>query len=240
MVRYSLILAAAFSAALTLTANCASAKSIPANIASAVADSNRPDADKQRDANRKPAETLAFAGVKPGAQIAEFFPAGGYFTRIFSKAVGSGGHVYALVPERPADAPADMADFAAKVKAIAADPNYANVTVTVQPLAKLSAPVPVDLVWTSLNYHDLHNIAGLDVTAFNKLMFDSLKPGGIIWYWITPPRRVGRAGHQDLHRIDRRRQGGSTRGRLNCGEQRFTAPGRRRSHFEGFRSGHSR
>jgi len=72
MIRYSLILAAAFTAALTLTANCASAKSIPANIASAVADSNRPDADKQRDANRKPAETLAFVGVKPGAQIAEF------------------------------------------------------------------------------------------------------------------------------------------------------------------------
>jgi predicted methyltransferase len=203
MIRYSLILAAAFTAALTLTANCASAKSIPANIASAVADSNRPDADKQRDANRKPAETLAFVGVKPGAQIAEFFPAGGYFTRIFSKAVGSAGHVYALVPERPADAPADMADFAAKVKAIAADPNYANVTVTVQPWAKLSAPAPVDLVWTSLNYHDLHNVAGVDVTAFNKLMFDSLKPGGI--YLVLDHAAEAGSGARDtktLHRID--------------------------------------
>src|SRR5258708_18931905 len=166
MIRYSLVLAAAFTAALTLTANCASAKSVPHNIASAVADSNRPDADKQRDENRKPAETLAFAGVKPGAQVAEFFPAGGYFTRIFSKAVRSAGHVYALVPERPADAPADMPDFAAKVRAIAADPNYANVTVTVQPLSKLASPVPVDLAWTSLNYHDLHNIAGVDPVAF--------------------------------------------------------------------------
>jgi predicted methyltransferase len=111
--------------------------------------------------------------------------------------------VYALVPERPADAPADMADFAAKVKAIAADPNYANVTVTVQPLAKLSAPVPVDLVWTSLNYHDLHNIAGLDVTAFNKLMFDSLKPGGI--YLVLDHVAEAGSGARDtktLHRID--------------------------------------
>jgi len=129
MNRYSLIFAAACAASLTLSATCASARSIPANIAAAVADSNRPDADKQRDANRKPAESLAFAGVKPGAQVAEFFPGGGYFTRIFSKAVGSNGHVYALVPERPADAPADLPDFAAKVKAIAADPNYANVAV---------------------------------------------------------------------------------------------------------------
>src|ERR1700735_3432828 len=117
MIRNPLIPAVALAAALTLAATCANAASVPSNITAAVADSSRPDADKQRDANRKPAETLAFAGVKPGAQIAEFFPAGGYFTRILSKAVGSAGHVYALVPERPADAPADMADFAAKVKA---------------------------------------------------------------------------------------------------------------------------
>src|SRR5580698_6944998 len=98
MIRHPLIVAAALTATLTLAANCASAKSIPANIASAVADSSRPDADKQRDANRKPAETLAFTGVKPGEQVAELLPGGGYYTRIFSKAVGGSGHVYAVVP----------------------------------------------------------------------------------------------------------------------------------------------
>src|ERR1700683_1960021 len=36
----------------------------PANITAAVADSARPAADRARDANRKPAESLAFAGVK--------------------------------------------------------------------------------------------------------------------------------------------------------------------------------
>ncbi len=111
---------------------------VPANIAAAVADSGRPDADKQRDANRKPAETLAFTGVKAGAQIAELIPGGGYFTRLFSKAVGGSGHVYALVPARSPDAPADAPDFAARVKAIAADPNYANVSVVVEPFSQLA------------------------------------------------------------------------------------------------------
>ena len=115
----------------------------PPTSPSAVADSNRPDADKQRDANRKPAETLGIRGRQSRARRSrEFLPGGGYFTRIFSKAVGSAGHVYALVPERPADAPADMADFAAKVKAIAADPNYSNVTVVVQPWPNSRPPVP--------------------------------------------------------------------------------------------------
>jgi predicted methyltransferase len=65
---------------------------------SAVADARGPMPTRQRDANRKPVETLAFTGVKPGDQVAEFMPGGGYFTRIFSKVVGASGHVYALVP----------------------------------------------------------------------------------------------------------------------------------------------
>src|SRR3984885_15751109 len=157
MIRHALVFAAALGAAVTLPGPGASAATVPANIASAVADANRPDADKTRDANRKPAETLAFTGVKPGAQVAELLPGGGYFTRLFSKAVGSRGHVYALVPAPLPDAPADVPDFAARVKVIAADPNYANVSVVVEPFSQLAVPAPVDLVWTSQNYHDLHN-----------------------------------------------------------------------------------
>ena len=203
MIRYPRVVAAALSGALMLTATCASAASIPDNIAAAVADSSRPDADKTRDATRKPAETLAFTGVKPGAQVAELLPGGGYFTRLFSKAVGSSGHVYALVPAPLADAPADVPDFAARVKAIAADPNYANVSVVVEPFSKLAVPVPVDLVWTSQNYHDLHNFPGLDVGVFNKMVFDDLKPGGI--YLILDHTAEEGSGGRDtktLHRID--------------------------------------
>src|SRR6202041_3493607 len=144
MIRNPLIPAAALAVALTLAAPYANAASIPSNIAAAVADGNRPDADKQRDANRKPAETLAFLGVKSGEKVGEIIPGGGYFTRLFAKAVGPKGHVYALVPERPANAPADMPDLAARVKAIAADPNYSNVSVVVAPLASLAASEPVD------------------------------------------------------------------------------------------------
>lgn len=203
MIRHPLLLGAALLAALTFAATCASAASVPKNIAAAVADGNRPDADKERDANRKPADTLTFTGVKPGAQIAELLPGGGYFTRLFSKAVGSSGHVYALVPAPAANAPADAQDRAARVKAIAAVPNYANVTVVVEPFTQLSLPAPVDLVWTSQNYHDLHNFPGLDVGVFNKMVFDDLKPGGI--YLVLDHSAEAGSGGRDtstLHRID--------------------------------------
>ncbi|MGB6310120.1 MAG: hypothetical protein WBF89_20245 [Steroidobacteraceae bacterium] len=203
MIRHTLVPAAALMAAMMLAATGASAADIPANIAAAVADAGRPDADKQRDANRKPAQTLAFTGVEPGAQVAELLPGGGYFTRLFSKAVGSAGHVYALVPAPRPDAPADTPDFAARVKALAADPNYSNVSVVVEPFSELAVPAPVDLVWTSQNYHDLHNFPGLDLGVFNKMVFDDLKPGGI--YLILDHTAEPGSGGRDtktLHRID--------------------------------------
>lgn len=205
MIRYRLVLAAALLTSLTVSATVARAAEIPDFIAAAVADPNRPDADKQRDVNRKPAETLMFAGIRPGEQIAELVPGGGYFTRIFSKAVGSTGHIYALVPAPSPNAPPDMPDFAARVKVIAADPAYANVSVVVEPFSQLSVPAPVDLVWTSQNYHDLHHFPGLDMVVFNQLVFAALKPGGI--YLVLDHVAAAGSGARDvgtLHRIDPR------------------------------------
>ena len=101
------------------------ADAVPANVAAALSDAARPDADKARDAMRKPADMIAFAGVKAGSRVVDLVPGGGYFTRIFSKVVGAKGHVYAVMPE-------EMVKFSAKaldgVSAILANPTYTNTT----------------------------------------------------------------------------------------------------------------
>jgi predicted methyltransferase len=117
------------------------AAAVPATISAAVADAARPAADKDRDADRKPAETLAFSGVKPGDQVVDFLPGGGYFTRIFSKIVGPKGHVTALSPAGTPE------KFTVAAKAIAADPAYGNVTAVEQKVADIPAG-SVDLFWT--------------------------------------------------------------------------------------------
>lgn len=206
MNRYPLISAASLLATLALASACThapSAPSTPDSITAAVADANRPAADAQRDANRKPAETLVFAGVRPGEQIGELVPGAGYFTRIFSKAVGPSGHVYALVPPRPANPPPNAPDRSAAIRALAADANYPNISVVELTLGKVASPVPLDLVFTAQNYHDLHNIPTLDVAAFNKSVFDALKPGGL--YVVLDHSAAAASGAKDtntLHRID--------------------------------------
>ena len=113
---------------------------VPKAVANAVADPARPQADRDRDADRKPAECIAFAGLKPGQRIADLLPGGGYFTRIFSAVVGPKGQVFAVAsPKRP-NSPADRPEPAAPVRAIAADPHYANVTVSVEKVAELKLP----------------------------------------------------------------------------------------------------
>jgi len=170
----------------------------PHAIAAAVADQTRPAADRERDAARKPAACLAFAGVHPGTTVAELFPGKGYFTRIFSLAVGPKGHVYEIVP------PPRKPGSPVAVKAIADDPHYGhNITVTQEPIGSVEVPQPVDLVWTSQNYHDLHNVPGLSLADFNRAVYKALKPGGI--YLIldhVAPAGSGFSDTSTLHRID--------------------------------------
>jgi predicted methyltransferase len=58
------MLAAGFCVVAVLGTNgLVAAERISGQVVAAVADSSRPAEDKERDANRKPAETLIFAGV---------------------------------------------------------------------------------------------------------------------------------------------------------------------------------
>lgn len=67
-----------------------------AAIDAAVANPERTQADRDRDTREKPAEVLAFAGIKPGMTVADLFSAGGYYTELLAGVVGPTGKVYAV------------------------------------------------------------------------------------------------------------------------------------------------
>jgi len=168
---------AAFGLCLLLPPSLSFAAPDDPGIAAAVASSDRPAEDVARDALRKPAALLAFAGIKPGDQVADLMPGQGYFTRLFSNLVGPSGRVYAVVPAELAKALPKAVDWA---KGIAADKAFSNVSVLVLPTASIKAPKPLDVAWTSDNYHDLYAFFGPDqAQAFDKAVFAALKPGGV-------------------------------------------------------------
>ncbi|MGH7022317.1 MAG: class I SAM-dependent methyltransferase [Caulobacteraceae bacterium] len=188
-------------AALVTGAVWGPAAATPANIAAAVADPGRPQADKDRDAARKPAAMLEFARVRPGETVVDFMPGAGYFTRLFSVAVGPKGKVYAFIPT-------EVAKFSKKplpANGSAPDPAHPNVTALVAPVMDFSTPRPVDLIWTSQNYHDLHDpfMGPADMAKFDAAVYRALKPGGVfIVLDHSALPGSGTSATNTLHRID--------------------------------------
>ena len=185
-----------FGAAATIAiAGCSTVSTPPAaDFSAAVSDPLRPAADIARDADRKPAELMQFAGIRPGIRIAELAPGGGYFTRLLTGAVGPNGRVYAIT-SRPSPALQELAS------------KRPNLSITAAQAGTIPAPEPVDVVWTTLNYHDFKNnktSTGGDLAqAVNAEAFRVLKPGGV--YLVVDHQAATGAGSTQtstLHRIE--------------------------------------
>jgi len=189
-----LFLAAAVAAPLTAAPKLANV------IGAAVADPARPAEGRAADPLRKPAETLAFSGVKPGMTVGEFYPGGGYFTRMISSVVGPTGHVYAL----------DNTGWKGAVKAdqelFKECPKCTNVTMDAQAFGTVSFPKPLDLAWVTQNYHDLKiaEYGKVDTVAFDRAVYKALKPGGT-FFILDHQGAPGLTDEQiaKLHRINR-------------------------------------
>ena len=174
----------------------------PAFLIAALADGNRPETDRARDANRHPEALLLFAGLRPGMKVVDLVPGSGYFTRIFSNAVGPNGRVYAYVPDEltalAKGRPPSVAAFVGKAP-------FANTRMILQTLPSFSAPEKVDMVFTAQNYHDMHLafMGPADLAVVNRRVFASLKPGGV--YLVIDHSAKAGSGLRDtetLHRID--------------------------------------
>ncbi len=173
------------------------------DYATIVAGPDRTAADLAADPLRKPVDMLQFAGVRPGMAVFEMLPGGGYFTRLFSAAVGQSGQLTLYVPE----------EMVARKWAPLESAKTLQGTMAGQPVSvasyPLAGPVPGDLaerfdvVWTSRNYHDFHNVPGFDARAANAMVMDLLKPGGV--YVVldhSAPDGSGTTATNTTHRID--------------------------------------
>ena len=169
-------------------------------IAKAVANPARPASHRRiLDALRKPAETLAFSGIRPGMTVGEFYPGGGYFTRMLSRVVGPKGQVYGIENE-------GWKAVVETDKEVLAEGKWKNVSIDYQPFGTVKFPKPLDLAWVTQNYHDLKiaKYGKVDTLAFDRAVYKALKPGGI--FFILDHQGLPgmtSADIAELHRINR-------------------------------------
>ena len=192
--------------ALTLAAcapmgETASTSAASADYAAALADPQRPQADRERDAARYPAELLAFAQIAPGEKVADYIMGGGYWTRILSNLVGPSGKVYAFQPDefirfRPAYGDEQNAAVAGR----------ANVVPLRGPAEAPPFPEPLDTIITVQNFHDLYIAQVPAGTAQRAIaaLYRALKPGGtLLVVDHSAVAGAGTAAANAVHRMDK-------------------------------------
>jgi len=188
-------------AAITAACSAAPPPGKPVDIKAAAADPARAK-DAAVDARRHGPEILAFSGLAQGGVVIDLIPGGGYWTRLFAKAVGPQGHVYGIWPKPYAmEAKTDVENYAK----LAGSADFPNVSASIEPATELTVPAKADLVFTAQNYHDYPDkfMGPVDPAVLNKAAFDALKPGGI--YLIIDHVAASGSGLRDtdtLHRID--------------------------------------
>jgi predicted methyltransferase len=162
----------------------------------------RAEADRARDAGRKPAEVVAFLGIGRGMSVVDLIAAGGFYTEVLSLAVGPKGRVYAQNTAYGL-AMRDGANDKAMTARLA-DGRLANVARLDQEIADLGlAPGSVDAALTALNFHDVYNGSGPEAAArFLTAVYRFLEPGGVLG--IVDHAGNPGADNQALHRIEER------------------------------------
>ena len=176
----------------------------PADFAAAVAAKDRPADAVALDESRKPAQVLAFEGLKRGDMALDLFTGSGYYAEIMAHAVGPKGGVLGWDPVGFVndDAKKGFAEIKARVP---------NAGFMYTPASGLSLPSSTfDFAMIHLNYHDTYwqsekyHFPQMDPAAFLRTVYQSLKPGGTIAVidHVANPGGETRQVVEALHRID--------------------------------------
>jgi predicted methyltransferase len=151
--------------------------------------------DHKLDANRAPAQWLAYLDVKPGMKVLDVFAVNGYKAELMARA---GAKVYAQNSEGA------MARVGDKLAARLKTPAAASIVSVVRPL---DDPAPqgmhdFDLVTFFFAYHDITYL-GVDRPKMLRAIYAALKPGA---YFImgdySAKAGAGTSVVQKLHRSD--------------------------------------
>ena len=161
----------------------------------------RTDAEKERDRNRRPIQTLEFFGFRDDMKIVELLPGGGWYTKLLAPVVQENGEYYAAfgtgrIVERLAGKPGfeDMSIVAEDAKVYRKE-GARTYTLETEGLGVTG----VDMVLTFRNYH---NFDAEGRAAMNKAAFAALKSGGVYAVVDHTRRHMEEDNSENRRRID--------------------------------------
>ena len=164
--------------AATLLVAFPAAADIENKLNAALADEDRPEADRARDRNRMPLRTLQFFGLKDDMRVLELIPGGGWYTRLLAPVLAENGELYVALGTR-------------RVKeGVLTEPGFEKVTV-VEDEANMrresgarfytmdAFELDVDNIDMVLTFRNVHNFDAEGRARMHQAAFEALKSGGV-------------------------------------------------------------
>jgi predicted methyltransferase len=157
----------------------------------------RTDAEKERDRNRRPVQTLAFLGLKHDMKVVELVPGGGWYTKVLAPVLKDQGELIVALGTGRVKTLIEENESLSHVKIGAPESNiYRKEGARFYSLENADiGEKKADMVLTFRNYH---NFAEDGRMAMNDAAWDALKMGGI--YGVVDHTRRHMEGDNDENR----------------------------------------
>lgn len=186
---------------LSVTGLVQAANEIDMKVEAALAAESRPEADRARDDNRLPLETLNFFGMKDNMRVLELLPGRGWYTRVLAPVLADNGKLYvAIGTDRVEEDLLGEPGFE-KVEALKTSANHRR---SEQRGVYLVDPfdfgvTDLDMVVT---FRNMHNFQKETRDIINSAVFKALKSGGIYGVVDHTQRHMEPANSENRRRID--------------------------------------
>jgi predicted methyltransferase len=170
-------------------------------LAAAMSSETRSDAEKARDANRKPIETLKFFGLKEDMRVLELLPGGGWYSKLLAPTLAEKGQLLVAIGTQ-------------NIERMVADGSMPNVEVLAVDMSSFKRPEgsrrfaidaikldtkDIDLV---LTFRNLHNMTAPTRDMLNKEVFRVLKKGGLYGVVDHTRRHMQADNSENWRRMD--------------------------------------
>ncbi len=177
------------------------ANEIDTKVAAALAAESRPEADRVRDMNRLPLQTLKFFGLKDNMRVLELIPGGGWYTRVLAPVLAENGKLYvAIGTDRVRKNVLNQPGFEQVERLNNTDnlhrPKGSRVYIVDDFDFGLTG---LDKV---LTFRNLHNFGADGRARINSQAFKALKSGGLYGVVDHTRRHMESDNHENRRRLD--------------------------------------
>lgn len=183
-----------------LLASLVQADVLEDKVNAALASDARSEAEKARDANRKPLDTLKFFGLRDDMRVVELVPGGGWYTKVLGPVLRENGQLYVALGAGRVSQMLDQAVFEG-VEHLDTGTNFERTEpYGLNDIDKVDLDVRgVDMV---LTFRNLHNFTPEARRTINDAAFKSLKSGGLYGVVDHTARHMEPLTRENRRRMD--------------------------------------